>query len=82
VLEDQVVDWVLSQARVTERPMTFAELTGFGRGAPAHEHDHAGHDHAGHDHSGHDHPAHGHGHSHPDPEHDHRHEPTAQASDT
>jgi trigger factor len=72
VLEDQVVDWVLSQARVTERPMTFAELTGFGRGAAAHEHDHAGHDHSGHDHS-----AHGHAHSHPDSEHDHRHEPTA-----
>jgi trigger factor len=73
VLEDQVVDWVLSQVRVTERPMTFAELTGFGRGGPAH--DHLGHDHAEHDHSGHDHSAHEHGH--PDHEHDHRHEPTA-----
>jgi trigger factor len=71
VLEDQVVDWVLAQARVTERPMTFAELTGFGRtDYRAHEHDHAGHDHAAH---GHDHPPH---------EHDHRHEPTSQASDT
>jgi trigger factor len=70
VLEDQVVDWVLAQARVTERPMTFAELTGFGRTDPTHEHDHAGHDHA----------AHGHGHS--AHEHDHRHEPTSQASDT
>ncbi|MGP8034689.1 MAG: trigger factor [Steroidobacteraceae bacterium] len=30
VLEDQVVDWVVSLARISERPMTFAELTGFG----------------------------------------------------
>ncbi|MGH8267714.1 MAG: trigger factor, partial [Steroidobacteraceae bacterium] len=36
VLEDQVVDWVVERARVTERPMSFAELTGFGR--HAHEH--------------------------------------------
>jgi trigger factor len=33
VLEDQVVDWALAAARVTERPMTFKELTGFGPGA-------------------------------------------------
>ena len=46
VLEDQVVDWLLERARVSERPMTFAELTGFGR--HDHDHDHA-HDHA-HDH--------------------------------
>jgi trigger factor len=80
VLEDQVVDWVLAHARVTERPMTFAELTGFGRTDPAHEHDHAAHGHSTHDHAGHDHSALGH--SHPGHEHDHRHEPTSQASDT
>ena len=33
VLEDQVVDWALATARVTERPMSFKELTGFGPGA-------------------------------------------------
>ena len=31
VLEDQVVDWVLARAHVTDRASTFAELTGFGR---------------------------------------------------
>ena len=41
VLEDQVVDWVLERARVTERPMTFNELTGFGRHEHEHEHDHS-----------------------------------------
>jgi trigger factor len=30
VLEEQVVDWALTAARMTERPMTFKELTGFG----------------------------------------------------
>jgi trigger factor len=44
VLEDQVVDWVIERAHVTERPMTFAELTGFGKVKPGeeqgHEHDH------------------------------------------
>jgi trigger factor len=45
-LEDQVVDWLLERARVTERPMTFTELTGFGR--HSHDHEHA-HDHE-HDH--------------------------------
>ncbi len=87
VLEDQVVEWVLAHARTTERPMTFAELTGFGRTAPAHEHDHAMHDHSAHDHAlpGHDHTAHdhaAHGHDHTTHEHDHRHEPKSQASDT
>jgi trigger factor len=33
VLEDQVVDWVLVAARITERPMSFRELTGFGPAA-------------------------------------------------
>ncbi|MDB6044462.1 MAG: peptidyl-prolyl cis-trans isomerase [Gammaproteobacteria bacterium] len=31
VLEDQVVDWVLARASVTDRPMSFKELTGFGQ---------------------------------------------------
>jgi trigger factor len=30
-LEDQVVDWVLERARITEQPMSFKELTGFGQ---------------------------------------------------
>jgi trigger factor len=34
VLEDQVVDWAVSLARVTDRPMSFAELTGFGAREP------------------------------------------------
>jgi trigger factor len=33
VLEDQVVDWVMGRARVTDQPISFAELTGFGRQA-------------------------------------------------
>ena len=32
-LEDQVVDWLLERARITDRPATFKELTGFGRPA-------------------------------------------------
>lgn len=47
VLEEQVIDWVLARAQVTERPASFKELTGFGNTA-AHEHDHD-HDHD-HDH--------------------------------
>ncbi len=31
VLEDQVVEWVVGQAKVTDRPISFAELTGFNR---------------------------------------------------
>src|SRR6266704_5222171 len=31
VLEDQVVDWVIGRARITERPISFSELTGFGQ---------------------------------------------------
>jgi trigger factor len=31
VLEDQVVDWVVERAKVTDKPMTFKELTGFGQ---------------------------------------------------
>jgi len=33
VVEDLVVDWILSRARVTDRPGSCAELTGFGRQA-------------------------------------------------
>ncbi len=33
VLEDQVVDWVVSKAKITDKPATFTELTGFGQGA-------------------------------------------------
>jgi trigger factor len=33
VLEDQVVDWVVSKAKITDKPATFAELTGFGQNA-------------------------------------------------
>jgi trigger factor len=31
VLEDQVVDWVVGKAKITDKPSTFAELTGFGQ---------------------------------------------------
>jgi trigger factor len=34
VLEDQVVDWVVARAHVTDRAVSFAELTGFGRRSP------------------------------------------------
>jgi trigger factor len=85
VLEEQVVDWVLASARVTERPMSFAELTGFGRRDAAHEHEHAAHDHSAHDLPGHDHAlhahepvAHEHDHGqHDQGQHDQRHDPTA-----
>jgi trigger factor len=33
VLEDQVIEWVLERAKVTEAPMTFKEITGFGTSA-------------------------------------------------
>jgi trigger factor len=33
VLEDQVVDWVIGRANITERPLSFSELTGFGQNA-------------------------------------------------
>jgi len=39
-LEDQVVDWVVERAHVTERPMSFAELTGFGRPGAASDQPH------------------------------------------
>jgi len=31
VLEDQVIDWILERAKVTEVPMSFKEITGFGQ---------------------------------------------------
>ncbi len=42
-LEEQVVDWILARAKVTERPTTFKELTGFGEAGG--EHEHHGHEH-------------------------------------
>jgi trigger factor len=85
-LEDQAVDWLLAHAQVTDRPMTFADLTGFGRAeaAHAHDHDHAGHDHSahGHGHAPHEHGHSAHDHEHPAHEHEHRHDPTSKASDT
>ena len=35
VLEDQVIDWVLERAKVTEVPMSFQDITGFGKPAEA-----------------------------------------------
>jgi trigger factor len=32
-LEDQVVDWVLERANITDKPLTFKEITGFGQEA-------------------------------------------------
>jgi trigger factor len=44
VLEEQAIDWLLERAQVTDRPMTFKELTGFGQSAQEsacdHEHNH------------------------------------------
>jgi trigger factor len=31
VLEDQVVDWIVDRAQITDKPMTFKDLTGFGQ---------------------------------------------------
>jgi trigger factor len=36
-LEEQVVDWLLERAKITDKPMSFSELTGFNR--QSHEHD-------------------------------------------
>jgi hypothetical protein len=30
-LEDQLIEWVVSKAKVTDKPASFAELTGFGK---------------------------------------------------
>jgi trigger factor len=40
VLEDQAIEWLLERAQVTDRPMSFKELTGFGQGAQEAESDH------------------------------------------
>ena len=50
VLEDQAVDWLLERASVTERPMSFAEVTGFGRHEHEHEHEHPHGPDGGHEH--------------------------------
>ena len=53
-LEEQVIDWMLGRAKVTERPTTFKELTGFGQGGhDDHDHDHEHHHHEHHDHEHH-----------------------------
>jgi trigger factor len=36
VLEDQVVDWIVEHAGVTDKPMTFKDLTGFGQNIEQH----------------------------------------------
>jgi trigger factor len=38
-LEDQVVEWLVAGARVTDKPTTFSELTGFGRAGADHSHE-------------------------------------------
>jgi trigger factor len=69
--EDKVVDWLFSQAEITDRAVTRAELEeaieaedGFASGTHMHshddDHDHSGHDHGDHDHAGHDHAGHDH----------------------
>jgi trigger factor len=35
VLEEQVVDWVIERARVTDKPVSFRDLTGFGQNEAA-----------------------------------------------
>jgi trigger factor len=50
VLEDQAVDWLLERAHVSERPMSFTEVTGFGRHEHEHEHEHPHGPDGGHEH--------------------------------
>ena len=40
VLEDQAVDWIVEHARVTDKPMSFKDLTGFGRNSEQHSETH------------------------------------------
>lgn len=40
VLEEQVNDWLLERAQITERPMSFKEITGFGQGTQEADGDH------------------------------------------
>lgn len=65
VLEDQVVEWLLERAQITERPMTFRELTGFGQREEQaqHEHDHPHEYELPHEHE-----------LQPEPGHEHQHE--------
>ena len=30
-LEEQLIEWVVSKAKVTDKPASFADLTGFGK---------------------------------------------------
>jgi trigger factor len=39
-LEEQVVDWLLERAKITDKPMSFSELTGFNRQVHEHDHEH------------------------------------------
>jgi trigger factor len=39
-LEEQVIDWVLARAQVTEKASTFKEMTGFGQSDAAQPHEH------------------------------------------
>ncbi|MBS0579607.1 MAG: trigger factor [Proteobacteria bacterium] len=39
-LEEQVIDWVLARAQVTEKASTFREMTGFGQADAAQAHEH------------------------------------------
>jgi trigger factor len=34
VLEDQALDWILERAKISDKAMSFSELTGFGRTTP------------------------------------------------
>lgn len=39
-LEEQVVDWLLERAKITDKPMSFSELTGFNRPVDEHDEEH------------------------------------------
>jgi trigger factor len=86
IFEQKVVDYIVGQAKVTEKKVTRDELAKAIEDDPdAHEHYHGpahAHDHAGHDHDhDHDHEHHHHDHDHHGHDHDHRdhdHEPAAE----
>jgi trigger factor len=88
IFEQKVVDYIVGQAKVTEKKVTRDELAKAIEDDPdAHEHYHGpahAHDHAGHDHDhDHDHEHHHHDHDHHGHDHDHRdhdHEPAAEKS--
>jgi trigger factor len=75
IFEQKVVDYIVAQAKVTERKVTREELSKAVEDDQEfhafHDHDHEGHDH----HHGHDH---GHDHEH---DHDHDHEHGGHGSD-